>query len=123
MVNGIPFETYEEQVIAELLVAMKVPFYHHLEISFSDKPNSSQSVLWCPDFIFKQPFRWVGDTCNGSVIIGIEAKRRHIKGKPLQKSRALCTFYGIPILLMNGDHLAEYQEAGRLPLKPLTRAA
>lgn len=115
--NGMALETYEELVIAKLLVAMNIHFYHHLQIDFPIAPNSSQHALWCPDFIFAQPYRWIGLDCNGSVIIGIEAKKRHIKGKPMQKSRALCEHHGIPILLINGDHLAEYEAKGRLPLK------
>lgn len=115
--NGLALETYEEYVIAELLVAMDIPFFHHLQIEFPITPNSSQHVLWCPDFIFTEPFRWIGPECNGSVIIGIEAKKTHIKGKPMQKSRALCDNYGVSVLIINGNHLPEYQEKGRLPLK------
>ena len=121
-VNGIPFETYEEFLIAELLFKMAIDFRHHLEIKFEDGPDEfgkKQEYLWRPDFVFTQPFRWIGKPCNGSVIIGIEAKRKHIKGKPLKKSRLLCNHYGIPILLLNGDNLESYSQKGALPLMRL----
>lgn len=122
-VNGILLETYEEYVIAQLLFAMQIPFFHHLQIAFPSTGTSAQNVLWCPDFIFTQPYRWVGPECNGSVIIGIEVKRRHIKGKPMKKSRALCDLHGVPIIIINGDHLEAYQRNGRLPLKHLAAAS
>ena len=115
--NGFVFETYEEHVIAKLLFAMDIHFYHHLQIEFPISPNSNQQALWCPDFIFAEPFRWTGPECNGSVIIGIEAKKTHIKGKPMQKSRVLCDNYGVPVIIINGNHLPEYEAKGRLPLK------
>jgi hypothetical protein len=115
--NGLALETYEEYVIAQLLVAMGIRFFHHLKIEFPITPNSSQNLLWCPDFIFVEPFRWVGPECNGSVIIGIEAKKVHFTGKPMWKSRLLCDHYGVPVLIINGNHLPKYQEKGRLPLK------
>lgn len=117
MVNGTPLETYEEFVIARLLDSMSIPYFHHLQIEFSPEPQSSQRIIWCPDFIFYEPYRWIGPECNGSIIIGIEVKRRHIKGIPLKKSKALCGTHDIAILLINGDHLAEYEAKGRLPLK------
>jgi len=118
--NGFALETYEEYVIANLLVAMGIRFFHHLQIEFPIIPNSSQHLLWCPDFIFATPFRWVGSECNGSVIIGIEAKKVHFKGKPMWKSRVLCDYYGVPVIIINGYHLPEYQEKGRMPLKKVS---
>jgi len=99
---------------------MDIPFFHHLMIKFNyGTKEEPQERLWCPDFIFTKPYRWIGTPCNSSVIIGIEAKRRHIKGKAMNKSRVLCDEYAIPILILNGDNLDTYFRNGVLPLQRL----
>ncbi|RJO58987.1 hypothetical protein C4546_04110 [Candidatus Parcubacteria bacterium] len=117
--GAMKFETHEELIIANLLVKMDIPFLHHLQFVFQEE-EFSQPKIWCPDFIFFQPWWWVGRRpCNGSAIIGIEVKRRVIEHKVMRKSIALCERHGIPILILTGEDLAYYQEKGRLPLKPI----
>lgn len=118
-VGGVQYDTHEEYLIAQLLLKMGIPFYHHLMIKFEYGSEEPKERLWCPDFIFTKPYRWIGTPCNGSVIIGIEAKRKHIKGKAMNKSRVLCNDYAIPILILNGDNLDAYFQNGALPLLSL----
>ena len=118
------FETEEELFIAEMLEYMGIRYLHHVNFEFhirkGKSKNIGQRVLWCPDFILDAPYRWVGETCNGSVIVGIEAKRGHIKGRPIGRSIALLKDLGIPILLVARRDIEPYYQNGKvLPLKTL----
>ena len=120
MCNGQYFETIEELWIAEMLTLMGVKFMHHVNFVFRLDNHSQMERIWCPDFVFAEPYRWVGKTCNGSVIVGLEAKRSHVRGKSRLQSRALLQARGIPILLVNrGDLEPYYQTSMKLPLKLL----
>ena len=109
-----------------MLFEMGISFLHHVEFEFRSLGNGGKHAIWCPDFVFGQPLRWTGEKCNGSVIIGLEVKRSHVKGKPLSRSRSLLADKGIPILLVDRDTVVRYfQEGKKLPLKPvrMTNAA
>ncbi|MCH7492201.1 hypothetical protein IID19_01235 [Patescibacteria group bacterium] len=114
------FETEEEVLIAEMLGNMNISFIHHVNFIFNLREGDQHSVIWCPDFVFAKPWRWVGDICNGSVIMGLEVKRSCIRGKPRSRSKSLLRELGIPILLVARSHVEPYYiNSCRLPLKPL----
>jgi len=121
--GGIYYDTEEEWLVAQMLTKMGIRFLHHVIFSFRlDKDK--QLVIWCPDFVLEKPFRWVGPVCNGSVVVGLEVKHTHIRGKPRGRSRALLASLGIPILLIPRSNIVPYfEKQGVLPLKPLRQPA
>ncbi len=119
--DGVYYETREELMIAQMLCWMKISFLHHVNFSFPLYPDDEKEAIWCPDFILECPFRWVGEVCKGSVIVGIEAKHRRTIGRPRRKSKALLREFGIPIILLNLKDIKPYfnKKCMKLPLKPL----
>jgi len=120
--DGRYYDTEEELLVAEMLTNMGINFFHHIVFEFFANKGDSQPVIWCPDFVLEAPFRWVGKICNGSVIVGLEVKKSHIKGKPRSKSKRLLQTLGIPILLIARANVVPYYEKDmRLPLKTLKK--
>jgi len=125
--EGIYYDTVEELWVAKMLYWMKIPFLHHVLFSFpavnqtEDGEEKEEELIWCPDFIFAYPLRWVGKICNGSVIIGLEVKRKRTNGTPRRKSRWLLATRGIPVLIISRRNIIPYKKSLELPLIPLSK--
>ena len=119
--QGVFYDTIEELWVAKMLHWMQIPFLHHVKFEFYSQGVKNEKLIWCPDFIFAYPFRWVGERCNGSVIIGVEVKRTKTNGRPRRKSRHLLKARSIPILLINRQDIEPHlnKRDMELPLKPL----
>ncbi|MFH1366800.1 MAG: hypothetical protein ABIH38_02285 [Patescibacteria group bacterium] len=121
--EGVKYETIEELWVAKMLTWMKIPFFHHVVFSFFLHPDDEKETLWCPDFVLGDPHRWVGPRCNGSVIVGLEVKKRKTNGHARRRSKALLREKGIPILLVSRRDIKPFfrRDCMELPLRPIKR--
>jgi len=118
--QGVYYDTVEEYWMAQMLTWMKITFLHHVKFEFYNQGKKNEKLIWCPDFVFAYPLRWVGRKCNGSVIMGVEVKRRKTSGAR-KKSRILLKERGIPIIILKRKDIKPHFNKFdmELPLKPL----
>jgi len=128
-IAGIQYATEGEAMLAQLLIAMGIPFTPNVSFEMEFPRRSGTKREFVPDFVFnRQAFIWCGP--HGETLIhGIEAKgagptprsrrpaknaysRARLKIQLLQEQR------GIVIKLLTDGEIRRYFEKGKLPLRP-----
>jgi hypothetical protein len=114
--EGVPYETEEELLCAQLLAFMQVRSLHH--VSF---PVDGHSVS--PDFIFGSFFIWDGgrgDPLNRQLFLGIEVKLSHAgRCKCRSQYERLVALHRVPILILTRDEIVKWHGRKRLPIIPV----
>lgn len=108
--GGYCFETFGELCVADLLLAMKMPFLHHVEFKTS-------VGIWHPDFVFDRLYKWEEAEDGqraGIPIIGIEVKKRSGSSKKLRN--ALLSEKGLRVKYLYHGEVYRYRQQGYLPL-------
>ncbi len=117
--SGLLFETIEEVWTAELLIAMRIRFMHHVQYPLAGTHVS-------PDFTLERMFQWVttkDDPHHGASFMIIEVKQTvEAIHRHRAKYDAIEQEYGFPTLLLSGDEIQKYLQIGALPIVALQAA-
>jgi hypothetical protein len=121
--GGIQYVTLTERIIAELLTAMDIAFTPNVEICL-DRESGKIPMIYVPDFIFDgEALIWC-DEDGEKLVHGIECKgmTRHVYEQPhsSRKVRRLARERDIVLKMICEEEALEFQEVGRLPLRPFT---
>ena len=117
--RGSYYESPEELWIAKMLRKMKIRFVHHVRFEVC-LPDRSQPKLWLPDFVLERPFVWQDYKNPGTIIAGIEAKKKKKVVSAQILSDAVTEQFGLTIQVVNHKTLEEWYPARILPLEELS---
>ncbi|MFA6587478.1 MAG: hypothetical protein WCT08_00245 [Patescibacteria group bacterium] len=110
-----------------MLSTMGIRFHHHVALPCKRLNRERKQKTWHPDFVLDSLQRWIDPVFySGSVILGIEVKRTFetYGEEAVSSARDVQQNLGIPVLIINRKRIEKYlSHNGRLPLKPLVRAA
>ncbi len=130
-IGGVQYATEGEAMLAQLLIAMGIPFTPNVSFQVEFPRRSGKKREFVPDFVFdRQAFVWCGP--HGETLIhGIEAKGAgNTPGsrRPARKAMARARFKirllqeqrSIVIKLLTDAEIKRFFEKGKLPLRPFT---
>lgn len=107
--------------IAKLLRKMKIGFLHHVrfDVRYLNDEGQVKIYHWHPDFVFEKAFMWRGYNKDGTVISGIEVKKKKMGGKVQRVSDEAHQQHGVRILVVNREIILQWYRARLLPLEEI----